>query len=420
MPKRNHRQNAGSDNARPSACKPLQEAIVPSQLVGREEGKIILTFAPHLAYVKVKISTVNDNLRITCNRKTNQECTFVFNFKSHDDHKQSFEIKARMIEEESEEPILILCSGKDNKPLDDAEQFWITLKPQPKPPDNIFISLFQWIWYISKKWYIRYPLLFVLLVGVLFYFHVPPTDKIREWGTGMSDRVQIKWLHTKDPVHYTQPWSDLFLPTNDNRPDQSKWIAPKEWTLVNGENDNPNDKALSIGGDGVGLIKLPSDLHALYDYTVTIKLNITESQRSAAWLLRAQNPQDYYLFELTLPTKEVNEAKLEGFVYSGGVKGESLTKVSAIPLEYFPFHEGDILWITINVSGSEFKHEITLNLLDDEDERNPNFEKQGEGKFRTFSDIGLTEPYRYGAFGFKASGPNSVMKVEKVEITDVK
>ena len=420
--KRNNRKVSANGTSKPvvSPIKALQEVQGSQTLVGSSVGQLTLKFEPSLEFVKVQFKCDNQNIKIERNGEVGDECSFLLEFKQEDKRDASFEIRARAVEKESDEPLDISCQDKNGNALGNTRRYWIKLKPEPtfQPPDNFHIV--PWIMYVirlgtrSRLFY----LLFVVVLAIpLFIFQVPPTNRIVNWVQPVNDYLQIK-LGTKDPHVYDKPWSDPFLPTSDNRPDQSKWLAPKEWILVNGENDSETEKALRVDANGVGLIKLPSDLYALYDYAVTFPLNISENQRSAMWVVRAQSQQDYYLFELTLPTDNVNELKLEGFVYADGIRGQPLYDAIPGPLEFFKFHEGDLLTVTITVNNFEFKHAFNLNLHGENDDANPNFNKQGSERIKTFIDI--NSKYRYGAFGFQARDQTNAFKVESVEIGKIK
>jgi hypothetical protein len=419
--RKNRRVSAnGTSHQAVPPVKALQEVQGTQILVGSGIGQITLKFDPSLEFVIVQFKCPNENIEIECGGEVGDECGFPLEFKQGDQREATFDIRARAVEKESEEPLDICCQDKNGKALGNTRRFWIKLKPETtlQPPDNF--NILAWIIYVirlGRQSRLLYLLLVVVLAVPLFIYRVPPTDKILNWVQRVNDYAQIK-LGTKDPYHYTQPWSDPFLPTEDNRPDQSKWLAPKEWVLVNGENDSDTNKALKVDAEGVGFNKLPSDLFALYDYEVTFPLNISENQHSAMWVVRAQSQQDYYLFELTLPTNDVNELKLEGYVYANGIRGQRLTEPTPVSLEFFKFHEGDFLTVTITVNNYEFKHAFNLNLHEEDDENNPNFYKQGNNKIKTFIDI--NSKYRYGAFGFQAQDRTNAFKVEWVEIGNTK
>jgi len=405
----------------PSAIKAVQDVHGTEVLVGSYVGQLTVKFDPTLNFVKVQFKCDNPNIKIERGGDVGDDSGFPLEFGQNDKREATFEIKARAVEKESDEPVDISCQDINGNQLGSTRRYWIKLKPEPPPlePPTDFKFL-SWLVYAirrSRKHPAFYALIVVVLVVPLFIFRVSPTDKIVNWVQRVNDHVQIK-LHTKDPYVYEQPWSDPFLPRDNNRPDESKWLAPNEWSLVNGEKDSAVDKALRVAGDEVGLNKLPSDLYALYDYKVTFRLNTAESQRTARWIVRAQNQQDYYLFELTLPTQASNEAKLEGFVYANGARGQPLASVTSAPVEYFKLHEGDLLFVILTVKNFEFKHEFILNLHEADDENNLNFDKQADKKLKTLSDVNKT--YRYGAFGFQAHDRSDPFKVEGVEIENIK
>jgi hypothetical protein len=134
--------------------------------------------------------------------------------------------------------------------------------------------------------------------------------------------------------------------------------------------------------------------------------------------VRAQSQQDYYLFELTLPTSTVNELELHGYVYRNGIQERQLTDPTPAAIGFSKFHEGDLLRVTITVKDFAFKHEFNLGLHNEKDFKNPNFDLQAGGQAKTLTDINNT--YRYGAFGFQARDGTDAFKVERVDIKILK
>ena len=420
--KRNNRKASanGTSKQTVSPVRVLQEVQGTQTLVGSSIGHLTLKFEPTLEFVKVQFKCDNPNLKIERNGEVGDECSFILEFKQDDKREAIFDIRARAVEKESDEPLDICCRDKNGKTLGNTRRYWIKVKPAPvfQPPDNFSIP--AWIIYVIRlgaRSRLFYLLIIVVLVVALFRYDVPPTNRIRNWAQRVSDYAQIK-SGTKDPYVYDQAWSDPFLPTEDNKPDPSKWLAPKEWTLANGENDSGTDKALKADANGVGLNILPSDLYALYDYEVSFPLNISENQRSARWVVRAQSQQDYYLFELTLPTSTVNELELHGYVYRNGIQERQLTDPTPAAIGFSKFHEGDLLRVTITVKDFAFKHEFNLGLHNEKDFKNPNFDLQAGGQAKTLTDINNT--YRYGAFGFQARDGTDAFKVERVDIKILK
>jgi hypothetical protein len=169
-------------------------------------------------------------------------------------------------------------------------------------------------------------------------------------------------------------------------------------------------------GENVGTYRV-LELSALYDYKVLLKIVITsDDQRSATWLLRVQeNKQDYYLFRLTFPTPNSNHAPLEGFLYEHGKQPRPLNVDAAEPLDYFPFHRGNLLWINIEVKENVFKHKLYLTQVPINE---ANLRYASQERARIFTDSAPAH-YAYGSLGFKGEGASQI-KVVGLSIYDIK
>src|ERR1043165_630681 len=221
-----HKNRRVSGNGAPrqavSPIKALLEVQGTQTLVGSRIGHLTLQFEPSLEFVKVQFTCDNSNIKIERNGEVGDECSFPLEFKQDDKREATFEIRARAVEKESDEPLDISCRDKNGKALGNTRRYWINLKPEEsvEPPDDF--SILAWLLYAirrSREYPVFYLLIVVVLAVPLFIYRVPPTDKILYWVRALNDSVQIR-LHTKDPIIYSQPWSDTFPPSNDNRPDQ--------------------------------------------------------------------------------------------------------------------------------------------------------------------------------------------------------
>jgi hypothetical protein len=200
--------------------------------------------------------------------------------------------------------------------------------------------------------------------------------------------------------------ANLLEPTADGRPSPQQWdSAPPEWSI--------KDRTLRVRGAGPGLVKVPVELHAPYHYQAVLMLRVAAGQRGAAWVLRAKDRQHYYLFELSLPSQSSPEAQLKGFVYEDG-ETKPLTSITPTLLNYHPLDDGDLLTVAVEAKNYEFKHTITLTLINDTPE-NPNLPFDSIERIVTFIDG--DNRYEYGSMGLRAAGENDEMLVEHIEIT---
>jgi len=394
---------------RNSAVKALQDVKLPEALVGTEPGHVTLNFDPKLSYVKVRFKFNNENIGITFEGEVGEEdCTFEFRFDENNKREKIFEIRATAVEKESSAAIDISCKDEQGNSLGATKRYWTKLKPTSELPDT-WAKLVGRVLSWKTGWYVKYPVLLVVALGILFYIK-PPTQIIEaNFGRPWHD-FQVKYLG-KPPERLVSNGIDPLRTTVDGKPDPALWNAPGEWTV---DKDNP---AINISGDSVGVIRIP-ELNALYDYKVLLIIAVTsDNQRSASWLLRVQkNKEDYYLFRLTFPTSQNNQALLQGFVYEHGLEVRPLMVHAGDPIDYFNFHQGNILYINIEVKENIFTHEFYLAKVDPED---PNLKNRGIRRTRIFTD---TTParYPYGTLGFKCEDSTSQIKVVGLNISEIK
>lgn len=120
------------------------------------------------------------------------------------------------------------------------------------------------------------------------------------------------------------------------------WNAPDTWQAGPGK--------LRVQGKGIGLIKDASykDFKMAFDLTFG-------NGKGAVWILRAQDQQSYYLFQLTGPNAATPNV-FRTFLYQGGQS--KLLKLLRVPENLgIP---GDKFHIIVEARSSEIKHSIQL------------------------------------------------------------
>jgi len=122
----------------------------------------------------------------------------------------------------------------------------------------------------------------------------------------------------------------------------SWWAAPKTWKASPGK--------LQVQGQGIGLIKDSS----YKDFRMEFDLAFSNG-KGAAWVIRAQDENTYYLFQLTGPASSAPNM-FKTFIYENG---------QMKPLKLFRVPEnlsvpGDKFHIIIDARGPEIKHSIQV------------------------------------------------------------
>ncbi|MCU1266315.1 MAG: hypothetical protein JWM21_2633 [Acidobacteria bacterium] len=395
-----------------SAARALREIKLPDELVGSEPGQLYLTFETSLSYVKVQFTFNIKDIGITCNGEVGeQEGLFEFSFNENEERARTFEIGAVAIEKESRVSIDISCKDADGKLLGAIRRYKIKLRPAneiPDTPTKLLMLILSW----KKGWYIKYPVLVLVGIGLLLYFK-PPTEFLNRRFGRQWKYIQIEFLG-KPPERWVASGIDPLKASISGKPDPEQWDAPVEWTI-----DSATPFALNTVGDGVGVIKV-SELTALYDYKILLNFVVTsDDQRSAIWLLRVQeSKKDYYLFRLTFPTANANYAQFQGFIYEDGKETRPLLVDESAPLEFFPFHRGNVLWINIEAKGNTFAYRLYLANVRDPRDLNMRYVGEPTERIRTFTDT--TEPrFPYGVVGFKGENQQTHMKIISLKIYDI-
>lgn len=167
--------------------------------------------------------------------------------------------------------------------------------------------------------------------------------------------------------------------TDNFRQELSKWSpAPKTWKVEKG--------SLRLSGDAVALFKdatetRPSNVYRDFRWDFDVSFG---NGKGAAWIVRAKDRQNYYLFELITSKSGQPRRALNFYLCRNGKLElkDSRDVVEKIEKPNDSFH------ITVIATGNQFAHTISIAS-------NPGTEAQPLG---TFTD----NTFAYGGIGFQA------------------
>jgi hypothetical protein len=159
----------------------------------------------------------------------------------------------------------------------------------------------------------------------------------------------------------------------------AKWSpAPPTWQVAQG--------VLQISGPALALFKDVTETRAAnvyYDFNWTFDVGLSNS-KGAAWVIRAKDRQNYYLFELTTARAEQPARFFNFYVCRDGKLTLKDRREVVENLE----RPGDSFHLTVRARGSEFHHTIS----------SANSPQRGEQPLGTFTD----NSFAYGGLGFQA------------------
>lgn len=177
--------------------------------------------------------------------------------------------------------------------------------------------------------------------------------------------------------------------------DQIQW-APVEigWRLEQGEVENGLQlKGRRITGDGVGLFRDPSEFRSFCvyrDFTLKFRLRLNNNQ-GAAWILRAQDFRNYYLFEL-VTSNGPNGPR--GFNFYKYINGERRFLNNLPAGDYLD--KNNFYFVTVVATGNRFIHTIDVfrdksgpHCLGDFTDNSPGFFREGGVGFRPINGMDL-------------------------------
>lgn len=157
----------------------------------------------------------------------------------------------------------------------------------------------------------------------------------------------------------------------------SKWVVPDNWKLER--------RGLLITGERVGLFRTPTEkrLFNVYrDFKMSFDLRFVNG-RGAAWVVRAKDEKNYYLFQL-LPAADGLQTRFNFYVCREGKCTLKDSKRYPEPLN----KANDSYFVQLEVKGNEFSQRITVQSNPRADDPQP---------LGTFSDDSFT----YGGVGFR-------------------
>ncbi len=189
-------------------------------------------------------------------------------------------------------------------------------------------------------------------------------------------------LDHRQPVEAVElaPITESSEATDNFRQGLAKWSPPpKAWKVEKG--------ALRIGGEAVALFKdatesRPSNIYR--DFTWDFDLSFGNG-KGAAWIVRAKDTRNYYLFELTTTKSSQPRRSLNFYLCRNG---QLELKDSRDVVEKIE-KPGDSFHLTVKATGNQFTHTISIAS-------NPGAEAQPLG---TFTD----NTFAYGGIGFRAA-----------------
>jgi hypothetical protein len=137
------------------------------------------------------------------------------------------------------------------------------------------------------------------------------------------------------------------------------WIPalPSGWKFETG-----NPRGLRVTGESVALVNNTSKLNRRFniyrDFTLVLNLIMTDG-KGAAWVVRAQDDRNYYLFELTTSKSQRGEKYLSFYVCREG----RCELRDGYPVVADIEKPGEPLTITLEATGDRFRHFIETGAL---------------------------------------------------------
>src|ERR1044072_3032950 len=160
------------------------------------------------------------------------------------------------------------------------------------------------------------------------------------------------------PSPFEGEWTEEFISPQQDSLNSARWgPIPELWKLTESQGKDNHDKALLVKGTSVGLNYL--DGSTLYDFDLSLEMIVISGQRNASWILRAKDRENYYLFVINFYQGGGTKALLQGFVVQNG---QPVKEMESRQVDYyFPFTEGTLLFIDINVRDNVFKHTFQIS-----------------------------------------------------------
>jgi len=212
---------------------------------------------------------------------------------------------------------------------------------------------------------------------------LPGTYKLRVSLEGFEDaeRQLELTLNNRQPVETAElmPIAESGEAAENFVTGLKKWApAPPNWKLETG--------GIRVSGDQVALFKDATErrqFNVYRDFTLDLDLRFSNG-KGAAWIIRAKDLKNYYLFELAT-SKSGSQRKVFNFYIC---RDSKLELVDSRPVVENIEKPNDSFHITIEARGNQFRHTIKLRSAP-----KPDAEPLG-----TFTD----DTFSYGGIGFRA------------------
>jgi len=400
-------EQAGS---RPAAR--MMECAVPKRITGTRRETIRLKFRQDISDACVEFRYSNDNLIITSEGRPDH--TFSFHFTPNDNHVKELEIGAKLIEKESQELLTIACFDSEDTGIQ-QEFRWVKLQPGVSVRDiEIIGPTLNLIWVWVRNPYLQCLLILVVVSWLLFHY----VSGIKSWASEKMEHAGII-LGFTPPNPYTGSWSGGSR--NDWRIFPSGWdFASNNDLIVKGpeaglsriEKDRPQGFLEFLKRDGFqGLFEFVEKdrLYDFFEFVANFALTYRQNQKSAAWVVHAQNENDYYLFKLTFPTNDKDKtAVLEGSVYRNGRKYGGLSPPQKSLYNFHMLAPGDHLFMQLRVlNKGKFEHCFHVDRIN----------SVSKDIYARRTPLNFDDPenkYPYGAFGFRGEDQTDEIEVVRV------
>lgn len=139
--------------------------------------------------------------------------------------------------------------------------------------------------------------------------------------------------------------------SDDFKEGLQSWSAPVAWQASR----EKGNLGIVVNGPGLGLIKdRVNDRPSVYkDFTMEFDISF-KNAKGAAWVVRGQDPRNYYLFQLMGPKGSVPN-RFRTYFYQNG-KATQLKAAEIVPEDLS--RSNDQFHITVEVRGNEIRHKI--------------------------------------------------------------
>ena len=383
----------------------------PDRISCSKQELLSIEFFPNVAYVKIKFTFKNSNIRISGEQPCSEECTFEY-FRKDDQYNKVFEIWTVQADATTLEPIDISFYDEEGESVSSLIRGRILFRRFTPANSIVRLPLSAWDRFVCIPWWLLVLAGVLILVasGTYLALRYDEDDRRR-----FKERILIATIW---PSSFKGDWPEEFINPQSNSLNPKNWKAtPSQWTLTEGQGRDTSNKALFVTGSGVGFNYLGRS--SLYDFDLSLEMIVVDGQQNASWVLRAKDQGDYYLFVLDFAPGNGTQALLRGFVVE---KGRKVGEMVPVQIGYFfPFSDKTLLYIDIQVRDNQFAHRFRIakaQIKDGRFVRDLN-QPQMNKSMPLATPATLTDPerhYRYGLIGFTVDGQGGEMKVDTIRI----